>query len=58
MSWLHLVRWPTAQAVGLKDVESKDLNGSLDAEVMQDASHFQGKQVILRDRGEFQQFQK
>lgn len=52
LSWLHLVRRPTAQAVGLKVVEAKDLDRPLDAEMVQDASHFQGKQVILRDTRE------
>ncbi len=46
---VHLVRWPTTQAVGLVVVESEHLDSSLDTEVMQDTPHFQRKQVILRD---------
>lgn len=48
--WMHLVRWPTTQAVGLIAVKSEHLDSSLDTEVMQDTSHFQRKQVILRDK--------
>lgn len=46
----HLIRWPTTQAVGLVAVQSEHLDSSLDTEVMQDTSHFQRKQIILRGK--------
>lgn len=46
----HLIRWPTTQAVGLIAVQSEHLDSSLDTEVMQDTSHFQRKQIILRGK--------
>lgn len=52
----HLVWRPATEAVRLIVVESEDLNSSLDAEVMQNAAHLQGKQVILLDKEIYQWF--
>lgn len=35
----YLVRGPSAEAVGLVEVEPEDLDGSLDAEVVEDTAH-------------------
>lgn len=47
---LHLVRWPSTQAVWLVVVQPEDLDSSLDTQVMQDTSHFQRKEVILKGK--------
>lgn len=47
---MHLIRWPSTQAVWLIVVQSEDLDSSLDAQVMQDTSHFQRKEVILKEK--------
>lgn len=36
----YLVRGPSAEAVGLVEVEPEDLDGSLDAEVVENTAHF------------------
>lgn len=46
----HLIRWTPTQAVGLIAVQSEHLDSSLDTEVMQDTSHFQRKQIVLRGK--------
>lgn len=50
LKWRHLVWWPTTQTIWLIVVESENLNGSLNAEVMQNTSDLQRKQVVLRDK--------
>lgn len=47
---MHLIRWPSAQAVWLIVVKAEDLDSSLDTQVMQDTSHFQRKEVILKGK--------
>ena len=37
-----------AEAIGLVVVETQHLDGSLDAEVVEDAAHLQGEEVVLR----------
>lgn len=46
----YLIRRPPAQTVGLEVIYSQNLNGSFDAEVVEDADNFQGQQVILLKR--------
>lgn len=46
----HLVRRPSTQAVWLVVVQPENLDGSLDTQVMQDTSHFQRKEVILKGK--------
>lgn len=43
----YLIRRPPAQTVGLEVIYPQNLNGSFDAEVVEDADNFQGQQVIL-----------
>lgn len=50
ISCTHLIGWPSTQAVWLIVVQSEDLDSSLDAQVMQDTSHFQRKEVILKGK--------
>lgn len=44
----HLIARPASEAVRVELVDMEDVDGALDAEVMQLAAHFQVQQVILR----------
>lgn len=44
----HLIARPAPEAVGVELVDVEDVDGTLDAEVMQLAAHLQIQQVILR----------
>lgn len=46
----YLVRGTSPQTVGGEGVDAQDLNGSLDAEVMENADHLQRQQVLLGNR--------
>lgn len=50
--WSYLIWWSPTQTIGLIIVESKNLNSSLDTEVMQNTSHLHRKQVILKDKNQ------
>lgn len=45
--WRYLIAGPAFQAVRVEFVDVEDVNGTLDAEVVQLARHFQEQQVIL-----------
>ena len=47
LSETDLVGGSAAEAVGLVVVEPQHLDGSLDAEVVEDAAHLQGEEVVL-----------
>lgn len=47
----YLVAGPALEAVGVELVEVENADGTLDAEVMQLAGHFEEEQVALRTEG-------
>lgn len=46
----YLVAGPAFQTVGVELVDVEDVDGALDAEVVQLAAHFEVQQVVLRTR--------
>lgn len=52
----YLIRWASPQTVGSEGVDAEDLNGPLDAEVMENAAHLQRQQVLLGNRHEVSGF--
>lgn len=47
----HLVARPAFQAVGVELVDVEDVDGALDAEVVQLAAHFEVQQIVLWTEG-------
>lgn len=46
----YLVAGPALQTVGVELADVEDVDGALDAEVVQLAAHFEVQQVVLRRR--------